>query len=118
MDAIDLPFYPTFGFRFDLRAENIELLHKLYSAGEFKRYLCHIHPQLSGFPDMPSVGLADEPGARHSNSRWREWRDEYLAELGEGFPANTSVRAAQREVDLVLSWREAVPPNLRYWVHD
>jgi hypothetical protein len=118
MNAIDLPFYPAFGFNLDLRGENIELLQELYSAGEFAKYLRLIHPQLSSFRDMPSRGLADEPGARHSNSRWRQWRDEYLVELAKGFPANPAVHAAQREVDLVLNWREAVPAIHRYWIHD
>ncbi len=118
MNAIDLPFYPAFGFDFELTGENIEFLQKLYSAGEFEKYLRLIHPQLSCFRTMPSRGVAEEPKAKHANSRWRQWRDEYLAELAKDFPANPAIHAVQREVDLVLGWREAVPAKHRYWVHD
>lgn len=117
MNAIDLPFYPAFGFRHAVSAENVEYLQGLYSAGRIGLYLWLIHPQLSCLPAMPARGLAHEPQAWHADARWRQWRDEYLAGLAEAFPESPAIPAARREVCLVLDWRADVPAKHRYWLN-
>lgn len=71
MDAAALPFYPAFGFRLDLSAENLAYLRHLYEAGRITDYLRHIHPQLSCPHDCPRAASVRYQG-RHANSRWRD----------------------------------------------
>lgn len=118
MHRHELPHWPAFGADFDPGEENVAFLRQLWEGGDHRRYFSLVHPQLSWPNGMPSLGLAENPGPRHANSRWRAWRDDYLAALQERFPGNAAVAQQVREVELVLRWRADVPAQHRFWVDD
>lgn len=118
MHRYELPFWPTFGTDFAPLPEHIDMLAEMLQAGKFRAYVGLIHPSPEHQRDIPSLGLAENPGAKHPNSRWRRWRDDYLGELARQYPACAGVHIERHEVNLVLRWREAIPPEWRIWEHD
>lgn len=118
MHRYELPFWPTFGSDFDPGPKHIAMLAQCLAEGRHRDYIRLIHPNIEAQPDRPIPGLAENPLPKHANSRWREWRDDYLGWIAEEHPDNPGVHIERHDVDLVLRWREAIPPDWRIWEHD
>ena len=98
--------------------DHVTFLAELLRTGKVRDYVGFIHPDIETQKDRPVPGLAENPRPKHPNSRWRRWRDEYLGAIASEYPECPGVHVERYQVDLVLRWREAIPPDWRIWEHD
>jgi len=77
------------------------------------------HPPTSPdhFP-TPLSGLVDPPSPMASSAKLRDFRDRCAIPMMRSRPDDPNWPAFLQQVDIVLAWRETIPPEDRFWKPD
>jgi len=76
--------------------------------------------QPSGTPDQfprPLQGLYESPDRLASTARWRRYR-EGLSSFAAAHPADPNFPVMVQAADELLTWRDAIAAEDRFWRHD
>jgi hypothetical protein len=55
------------------------------------------------------------PSAFSSTARWIEFRDDTLLPMIEHHPGDAFLADYARQIEKILAWRAAIPPEQRFW---
>jgi hypothetical protein len=59
--------------------------------------------------------LIHPPGKLSATASWLRFRDKTLLPMSERRPDDPNVRNFLRQVESILAWRAALPPEDRFW---